>query len=39
VPPGWALLTRDGTAPGLGDPAELVRVDNGATLDLTEVTR
>ena len=39
VPTGWALLTRDGGAPGPGDSAELVRVDNGATLDLTEVTR
>jgi hypothetical protein len=39
APPGWALLTRDGRAPGPGDPAELINVDDGATLNLTEVTR
>jgi hypothetical protein len=39
VPPGWALLTRDGRVPGPSDAAELLHVDDGATLDLTEVTR
>jgi hypothetical protein len=39
VLPGWALLTRDGRAARPGNAAELLRVDDGATLDLTEVTR
>jgi hypothetical protein len=39
LPPGWAVLTRDGRAPRPGEPAQLLRVDDAATLDLTEVTR
>jgi len=39
VPPGWALLTRDGQAITPGDTAQLLRVDDGSTVGLTEVTR
>ena len=39
TPPGWALLTRDGSPPGPGDAAELLDLENGATLDLMEVTQ
>ncbi len=39
VPSGWALLTRDGSPPAAGEPAELLGVDDGATIDLLEVTR
>jgi hypothetical protein len=39
LPPGWAVLTREGRAPRAGEPAELLRVDDAATFDFTEVTR
>jgi hypothetical protein len=38
VPPAWALLSGDGRAARPGDAAELLRLDDGATLPLTEVT-
>jgi hypothetical protein len=39
VPPGRALLSRDGRAPYPGDAAEVIDVQDGATLNLAEVTR
>jgi hypothetical protein len=39
VPRAWAVLSGDGRAAGPGDAAELLRLDDGTTLPLTEVTR
>jgi hypothetical protein len=39
VPPAWALLSGDGRAAGPGDAAELLRLDDGTTLPITEVTQ
>ena len=39
LPQGWAVLTREGRAPRPGEPAQLLRIDDASTLDLTEATR